>query len=62
MEGLKFLHENGIVHGDLNLKNIMINKSNNHVTLIDFGLSVKSHDSEGTYTQLDGYTRFSPLE
>jgi serine/threonine protein kinase len=50
MEGLKFLHENKIIHGDLNLKNIMINQSNNHVTLIDFGLSVLSNNSDGTYT------------
>jgi serine/threonine protein kinase len=62
MEGLNFLHENGIVHGDLNLRNIMINQSNNHVTLIDFGLSVITYNSDGTYTKLDGYSRFSPLE
>jgi hypothetical protein len=40
----------------------MVNPQSLHVTIIDFGLSVKTQNDEGSFTKLDGYTRFSPLE
>jgi hypothetical protein len=40
----------------------MINTQTLHVTIIDFGLSIKTKNLEGSYTKLDGHTRFSPIE
>ncbi len=38
LEGVNYLHKNGIVHRDLSSKNILID-SNNKLTIIDFGFS-----------------------
>ncbi|XP_025115361.1 protein kinase C eta type-like isoform X2 [Pomacea canaliculata] len=35
---LQFLHENGVIHRDLKIQNVLLS-SQNHVRLIDFGLS-----------------------
>lgn len=39
-EGVKYLHENGIVHGDIKMENILLN--NEKVKLSDFGLAKKA--------------------
>jgi hypothetical protein len=44
---LQRIHENGVVHGDLRLPNILIDKENN-VRIIDFGMSSKQ---EGNITE-----------
>jgi serine/threonine protein kinase len=46
-EGLKMLHENGIIHKDLKPSNIMINDDGAGVSIIDFGIS-SVHDSDNT--------------
>ena len=42
-EGLKFLHNNNIIHLDLNSKNILLDKKNDIITacITDFGLSMR---------------------
>ena len=39
--GLSFLHENGVVHRDVKLENVLLVQNNDHITakLIDYGLS-----------------------
>ena len=39
LDALNYLHSNFIAHRDLKLENIIINTLNNHITIIDFGLS-----------------------
>lgn len=38
LAGLKYLHKNKIIHGDMKLENILINKDG-HIVLADFGIS-----------------------
>jgi serine/threonine protein kinase len=40
LDGIKFLHNNSIIHGNLNNNNIIVNPNNLKVTIIDFGLSI----------------------
>jgi len=39
LEGLKFIHDNGVIHGDIKLENILFNPKNNRYVYSDFGLS-----------------------
>ena len=48
---LKFVHERGIVHKDIKPSNIIRNKSNNKLVLLDFGISKKIST---TNSKLDG--------
>lgn len=40
VEGINYLHLNNFVHRDIKLENILINKKNKDVKIIDFGFSV----------------------
>lgn len=44
--GVKFLHQNNIIHGDLKMENIIINPFSNKVKIIDFDLSVISEKAK----------------
>ena len=43
-EGLKYLHENGIIHKDIKPANLMISNDGKHVHIIDFGISSAKDD------------------
>jgi hypothetical protein len=48
VRALKSIHEKGVVHGDIALRNILINSSESRVVLVDFGLAkfFVSHEQE----------------
>ena len=39
MEGVEYLHENGVCHRDLKPENLLLEKNSNNLKIIDFGLS-----------------------
>jgi len=45
-EKVALLHNNNIIHGDLTTSNMILNKDNNKICFIDFGLSFFSHKIE----------------
>lgn len=49
LQGMKFLHENGVMHRDLKPANILINTKKAQVKICDFGLS-RPGMGEGPYT------------
>jgi serine/threonine protein kinase len=48
VRALKSIHEKGVVHGDIALRNILINSFESRVVLVDFGLAkfFASHEQE----------------
>ena len=42
---LEYIHSHGYIHGDLNINNILIDE-NNHIKIIDFGLSRLENEKE----------------
>ena len=60
--GLKFLHENNIVHRDIKSDNILIDK-NGHCKIADFGCSIKLKDGQpDLFTKTEGNMYFFPPE
>ena len=60
--GIKFLHENNIVHRDIKSDNILIDKYG-HCKIADFGWSIKfKNDQEDLFTKTEGNIYFSPPE
>ena len=59
IEAVDYLHKNGIIHGDLKAKNILIDKETHKVSLIDFGACAYEH-SEGFSRTLCTYYVSSP--
>ena len=60
--GLKFLHENNIVHRDIKSDNILIDK-NGHCKIADFGCSIKLNDGQpDLFTKTEGNMYFFPPE
>jgi serine/threonine protein kinase len=65
---LKFLHDNGIVHRDISLENILYDKESNQYCLIDYGMSLllrqkaqtstieDADDSTDEETSVDGHS------
>ncbi|OUM56002.1 hypothetical protein BVG19_g5641 [[Candida] boidinii] len=47
INGLKFLHENGIIHRDINPNNIVFETIDSEPTIIDFGISFIKPDNFG---------------
>ena len=43
-EGLKYLHQNGIIHKDIKPANLMISNDGTHIHIIDFGISSAKDD------------------
>jgi serine/threonine protein kinase len=50
VDGLKYLHEQGVIHGDLTSKNVLIDRDGN-AFLADFGLSLALAESDKSYYQ-----------
>lgn len=48
-EALSYIHSNNLLHLDIKPQNVMVRRSDFHVTVIDFGLA-KQYDSEGNQT------------
>ena len=62
VEGVRHLHEVvGIIHGDLSMKNILVDKKRDHVTLLDFG-SARQVATGTRQRWVHGHYRFSPPE
>jgi [calcium/calmodulin-dependent protein kinase] kinase len=60
--GLKFLHENNIVHRDIKSDNILIDK-NGHCKIADFGCSIKLKDNQADcFSKTEGNMYFFPPE
>jgi serine/threonine protein kinase len=59
IDAINYLHQNGIIHGDLKAKNILINKETRKITLIDFGAS-SFENSDGFARTLCTYYVSSP--
>ncbi|KAH8101642.1 kinase-like domain-containing protein [Cristinia sonorae] len=51
--GLQYLHEEGIVHGDLHGANVLID-GNRHIRLTDFGMSTIAEVVGGSYASIHG--------
>ena len=59
INSVKYLHDNGILHGDLKAKNILVNRETKEITIIDFGACSYQH-TEGFARTLCTYYVLSP--
>jgi serine/threonine protein kinase len=62
-KGIQIMHENGLVHLDLKIENIMINPETDKITIIDFGFACTANDKKclskirGTRVYFDPHAR-----
>ncbi|KAK3102737.1 hypothetical protein FSP39_013560 [Pinctada imbricata] len=63
MQGVKFLHKNGVIHRDLKTKNILLTKERT-IKIADFGVarSIDSNDSTGNYSKFVGTVHYMSPE
>lgn len=52
-EAIKQVHDNNLIHKDINPANIIINLKNNQLKIIDFGISTEIHNEEPKEIHLD---------
>jgi serine/threonine protein kinase len=56
LRGIEFLHRKGLVHRDIKPSNLLMNRSENHLYFIDFGLSKAYADPEtGKHIEMHRY-------
>merc|ERR1712062_367920 len=53
-DGLRYCHHQGVLHNDLKLENIMVDKVNGepHIKLIDFGMAVLLEPCTGSQSKM----------
>ncbi len=57
INGLKYLHSQGIIHRDIKPSNMMVTNDGNHIQIIDFGISEPLETSGGVVMSKTGFTR-----
>ena len=72
VSGLKYIHENGIIHRDIKLDNILVkfyaekdlktlNMMKTHVKISDFGISIKPGEGQLAYTAIGSPAYMDPF-
>ena len=62
MQGIKYLHENGVAHRDIKPQNLLCCKKNNRLVIVDFNVSTKKKDTSFKMMTKTGTVAFSAPE